>query len=166
MLLLRFLRNLRLSRGALLGLFSLSPEFFKFFFTLAILAISLILSIFRYQETFLLLLRFLRNLRTILLQLAIPGEFVILAISDRACNPAHATEQMTNHVTYLFSPGILQSINAKLTFVHTASHRRRFLKVRGCGSKLQREVFSNRAILYLLTREESTVNKWKTITKK
>ena len=150
LLLLRFLRNLRLSRGALLGLFSLSPEFFKFFFTLAILAISLILSIFRYQETFLLLLRFLRNLRTILLQ---------LAISDRACNPAHATEQMTNHVTYLFSPGILQSINAKLTFVHTASHRRRFLKVRGCCSKLQREVFSNRAILYLSTHEESTVNK-------
>ena len=89
LLLLRFLRNLRLSGGALLGLFSLSPEFFKFFFTLAILAISLILSIFRYQETFLLLLRFLQNLRTILLQLAILGEFVILAISDRACNPAH-----------------------------------------------------------------------------
>ena len=32
----------------------------------------------------------------ILLQLAILVEFAILAISDRACNPAHATEQMTD----------------------------------------------------------------------
>ena len=120
---------------------------------------DILLSIFRYQETFLLLCDFCEICGPFCYSLQILVEFVILAISDRACNPAHATGQMTNHVTYLFSPGILQSINAKVTFVHTASHQRRFLKARGCCSKLQREVFSNRAILYLLAREESTANK-------